>query len=64
VKQLFLFKSKANIGGRNAGWPGKNQQLWDLGLSAQDMEDISLVTQKAGLTQGTLTNTWQEDTPV
>ena len=27
-------------------WVGKNQQLWDLGMSSTDMENMDLVKQK------------------
>ena len=27
-------------------WTGKNQQLWDLGMSSTDMENMDLVKQK------------------
>jgi hypothetical protein len=28
---------------------GKNQQLWDLGMRAEDMENMAIVTEKARL---------------
>lgn len=48
INKFAEMEAKRNASRHPTTWTGKNQQLWDLGVTAQQMEDGNIVKEKIG----------------